>query len=82
MSDQEIHGLKGDSEVTRREFLATGTKLLGFVPLLGFFSGSLFRLRPDFYKKAGQSRDFSGDLVTVYKKLARSGLKQKVGFCT
>ena len=75
MSDQKIQGLKGDPEVTRREFLAKGTKLLGFVPLLGLFSGSLFRLRPDFYKKAWPGRDFSADLVTVYKMVPLSGLK-------
>jgi hypothetical protein len=66
-------GPTGKQEVTRREFLATGAKIFGFIPLLGFFSGPQFRFRLNFYQKAWQRRDFSAAPVTVFKMVALPG---------
>jgi hypothetical protein len=73
-----VFGLKtqgplGKEEVTRREFLVTGAKIFGCIPLLGFFGRPLFQFRLNFYQRAWRRRDFSAAPVTVFKMVALPG---------
>jgi hypothetical protein len=73
MFGHKAHGPAGNEEVTRREFLTTGAKIVGLIPLLGFFTGSLFQLRLNFYQKAMLRRNLAGEPITVYKMVPLPG---------
>src|SRR5208282_5965949 len=73
MFGQTTHGLTGNGEVTRRKFLATGVGLLGSLSIFGLLRRPF--LKPVFYTKALQNRDFSGASATVYKMVPLPGHK-------
>jgi hypothetical protein len=48
---------------------------LGSLSIFGFLRRSFLKLKPDFYEKALQRRDFSGPSATVYKMVPLPGRK-------
>ena len=75
MFGQTIHGLKGNAEVTRRKFLATGVGLFGSLSIFGLLRRSFLKPQAGFYTKALQNRNFSGPSTTVYKMVPLPGHK-------
>jgi hypothetical protein len=75
MFGQKAHGPAGKSEVTRREFVATGIGFLGSLSIVGLLSRSFLKPKSDFYEKALRGRDFSGISATVYKMVPLPGRK-------
>jgi hypothetical protein len=75
MFGQTIHGLKGNAEVTRRKFLATGVSLLGSLSIFGLLRLPFLKPQAGFYTKALQNRNFSGASTTVYKMVPLPGHK-------
>jgi hypothetical protein len=77
MFGHKSHGPAGESPVTRREFVATSIGFLGSLSIFGLLSRSFLKLKlkPDFYDKALQRRDFSGPSATVYKMVPLPGHK-------
>ena len=72
MFGHKTHGPAGNKEVTRREFLAIGTKFLGAIPLLGFFGSLLLRPTRSSLVKTLSSSD---GMVTVYKMVPLLSIK-------
>ena len=60
-------------EVTRREFLTAGAKILGLASLIGFVGRSVFQFGRNFYQKAWLRRNLTAGSVTVYKMVALPG---------
>jgi hypothetical protein len=75
MSGYRTHGPAGKSEITRREFVATGVGFLGSLSIFGLLRQSYLKSQPNFYEKALQGRDFFGAPATVYKMVPLPGHK-------